>query len=118
MNVSITDEEDFDSQDDNTMESTSLESFSIEQCGAGIYSNKLVGDNIDKDVKPSRVRSDWQNKSLHYFQSYAICDQINTSHFLETHDAPTELFINDFLPTEADYDQLIIFCHISVTYLV
>ncbi len=40
---------------------------------------KLVGDNIDKEVKPRDMRSDHQTKSLHYFHSYAVLDRIDLS---------------------------------------
>ena len=38
---------------------------------------KIVGDNIDKYVKPRHMRLDRQAKSLHYFQSYAVKDRVN-----------------------------------------
>lgn len=40
---------------------------------------KLVGDNIDKAVKPSYMGSDRQKQSLHYFHSYAVKDRVNSS---------------------------------------
>ena len=40
---------------------------------------KLVGDNLDKTVKPRYMRSDRQTQSLHYFQSYAVKDRVNSS---------------------------------------
>ena len=40
---------------------------------------KLVGDNIDKNVKPRYMRSDNQTKSLHYFHVYAVADRVDTS---------------------------------------
>lgn len=33
---------------------------------------KLVGDNIDKSVKPREMRIDHQTHSLHYFHTYAV----------------------------------------------
>ena len=38
---------------------------------------KIVGDNIDKDVKPRNMRSDYQTRSLHYFHAYAVRDRLN-----------------------------------------
>lgn len=38
---------------------------------------KLVGDNIDKNVKPRYMRSDNQTKSLHYFHVYTVADRVN-----------------------------------------
>ena len=40
---------------------------------------KLVGDNIDKNVKPRYMRSDNQTKSLHYFHVYAVEDRVNSN---------------------------------------
>jgi L1 cell adhesion molecule like protein len=38
---------------------------------------KIIGDNIDKEVKPRDMRSDHQTRSLHYFHAYALRDQLN-----------------------------------------
>ena len=38
---------------------------------------KIVGDNIDKTVKPRHIRFDRQASSLHYFHSYAVKDRVN-----------------------------------------
>ena len=42
---------------------------------------KLVGDNIDKNVRPRDMQSDHQTRSLHYFHTYAVCDRVDISHF-------------------------------------
>ena len=39
----------------------------------------LVGDNIDKNVKPPHERVDSKTQSNHFFHSYAIQDRINLS---------------------------------------
>ena len=36
------------------------------------FSFKVVGDNIDKNVKPSRIRAEIKAQSLHYFHSYVV----------------------------------------------
>ena len=41
---------------------------------------KIVGDNIDKHVKPRDMRHDVQAQSLHYFNSYAVKDRLPTAH--------------------------------------
>lgn len=38
---------------------------------------KIVGDNIDKHVRCRQMRLDRQNKSLHYFHSFAVKDRVN-----------------------------------------
>ena len=40
---------------------------------------KIVGDNIDKNVRPSHQRLDRQTQSLHYFHSFAVRDRIDLS---------------------------------------
>ena len=44
-----------------------------------IFGFKLVGDNIDKNVKARYQRQDHQNKSLHYFNSFALQSRIDFS---------------------------------------
>ena len=38
---------------------------------------KIVGDNIDKTVRPRHLRFERQAKSLHYFHAYAVKDRVN-----------------------------------------
>ena len=64
---------------------------------------KIVGDNVDKTVKPRDMRSDRQARSLHYFHLYAVRDRIDASHLSEEPrlvepDAPVE----ELLPTVED----------------
>ena len=40
---------------------------------------KIVGDNVDKNVRPSLQRLTHQTKSLHHFHSYAVKDRVNLS---------------------------------------
>ena len=40
---------------------------------------KVVGDNLDKTVRPRRQRFDERTKSLHYFNSMAILDRVDMS---------------------------------------
>ena len=40
---------------------------------------KIIGDNIDKNVKPRYYRNDKQVYSLHYYHSYAVKDRIDFS---------------------------------------
>ena len=41
------------------------------------YGCKIVGDNLDQDVKPRFMRLDRPTRSLHYFNLYAVRDIIN-----------------------------------------
>ena len=38
---------------------------------------KICGDNLDKTMHRRHIRCDQQNKTLHYFHSYAVKDQVN-----------------------------------------
>ena len=40
---------------------------------------KIVGDNIDKYVKPREMRLDAQSKSMHYFNFYAVKSRVDVS---------------------------------------
>ena len=46
---------------------------------------KIVGDNVDKTIRPRDMCSDRQTKSVHYFQLYAVRDRVNLQ---ERSDAP------------------------------
>ena len=41
------------------------------------FGYKFVGDNIDKNVKPSLQRHELRDQSLHYFHGYAVWDRVN-----------------------------------------
>ena len=43
------------------------------------YGFKIVGDNVDKNIRPSFQRLDRQTRSLHYFHSYSVLDRIDHS---------------------------------------
>ena len=38
-----------------------------------------MGDNIDKEVRPRQMRSDYQTRSVHYLHTYAVRDRIDLS---------------------------------------
>ena len=40
---------------------------------------KIVGDNVDKNVRASFQRLDHQTKSLHYFHTFAVRDRVDFS---------------------------------------
>ena len=52
---------------------------SMQQNMSKIVTFKLVGDNIDKDIKPCQMRFDNQTRSLHYFHTYAVKDRVDLS---------------------------------------
>lgn len=69
---------------------------------------KIVGDNLDKTVRPRHQTLVSQTRSLHYFHSYAVRDRIDFSMFSEV--APqVDLKATDFesfLPTASDSAKL------------
>ncbi|XP_062512946.1 uncharacterized protein LOC134188769 isoform X2 [Corticium candelabrum] len=67
---------------------------------------KIVGDNIDKNVRPSNQRVDHQTRSYHYFHSFALLDRIDLS--ISSNRAPNtfNLTIDDFLINSHDIMQL------------
>jgi len=52
---------------------------------------KLVGDNVDKDVKPRHICINHQTKSLNYFNALAIQDRTPTFHLPEDHTSTPSL---------------------------
>eukprot|EP00731_Ephydatia_muelleri_P006704 Em0003g952a len=73
------------------------------------YGFRLVGDNVDKNVKPRDMRLNSQTTSLHYFHTYAVKDRICFSH-LSTD--PIEIVQDSinfemFYPTVGDNTELV-----------
>ena len=70
-----------------------------------VHTYKLVGDNIDKNVKPRDMRIDSQTQSLHYFHAYAVRDRINVSHMDDQLSLPSldNIDLAAVLPTEKDH---------------
>ena len=64
---------------------------------------KVVGDNLDKDIKPRYMRIGHQTKSKHYFNTFAVKDRINLSMYSSfpvcTEPTPDVL---EILPSAAD----------------
>ena len=63
---------------------------------------KIVGDNIDKNVKPRFMRSDHQGKSLHYFHCYVVQNRFDLSMPEDYPDIPAKPKPEDLLPSESD----------------
>ena len=60
----------------------------------------LVGDNIDKTIRPRHMTMDKQTQSIHYFQFYGVQDRISFRHL--PNEAPigsvSDLPMSTFLP--------------------
>ena len=70
---------------------------------------KLVGDNIDKNVKPRDIRFSNQTTSLHYFHVYAVKDRISFKHLNSSPPLITsdDIDFNVFFPAPADNEKLV-----------
>ena len=67
---------------------------------------KIMGDNIDKNLRQSYQRCDRQTVSLHYFHSCAVGDRIDFSHLSDI--APESVVIDPatILPNNNDLDAI------------
>ena len=65
---------------------------------------KVVGDNIDKHIKPHEMRMDAQATTLHYFNMYAVKDRINMSALSNVASLPdiSSVNLNSVLPCSAE----------------
>ena len=69
---------------------------------------KIVGDNIDKTVKPHHMQSDRQTQSLHYFHMYAVRDRVDLGDSSESLRAtPIDPPLEELLPSPDDNEQLL-----------
>jgi hypothetical protein len=87
-------------------EGINIASSTVDYQVAPLYSFKIHDDNIDKDVRPSHMRTNRKTNSLHFFNAYAVRDRIDTSALQENHNIPQSLNFDDFLPTSDDYHAL------------
>ena len=67
---------------------------------------KIVGDNIDKNIRPSYQRCDRQTASLHYFHVCAVGDRIDFSSLPDFRPNSVLIDPTDLLPKTADVDAL------------
>ena len=81
-----------------------------------IYSEgfKIVGDNIDKNIRPSMQRLTHQTRSLHHFHSYAMKDRVDWSKVSDIAHSP-ELDITSFLMNEKDWDKFKGDCEVLIS---
>ena len=87
------------------LSSVDLDSFlGPEFCEPPSYTFKIVGDNIDKTVRPRDMRSDYQARSLHYFHAYAVQDRLNMDTLDDTASAPdmSSISLELLLPSPQD----------------
>lgn len=80
-------------------------------CSRLLLGYKLVGDNIDKNVRPRHMRQDRQTLSMHYYHSYAVRDRVNVSGLSDARPSlkNTPLLsvpVTDVLPSDSDHKNL------------
>ena len=75
---------------------------------------KIVGDNIDKNIRPSMQRLTHQTRSLHHFHSYAMKDRVDWSKVSDIAHSP-ELDITSFLMNEKDWDKFKGDCEVLIS---
>lgn len=73
---------------------------------------QIIGDTLNKEVKPRYKRIDRWTASLHFFQHYALRDHINLSSLSDVPNpylsVPTSEFpIDTLLPRPADHQTLL-----------
>ena len=70
---------------------------------------KIVGDNIDKNVRRRHQRADRTTVSLHYFNAFAVGDRVDFSSFSEKKPdiSFNESLVESLLPSKADLHELL-----------
>ena len=76
-----------------------------------VSSFKLVGDNLDKTVRPRHETVDTHSSSLHYFHAFAVKDRCDTSKLADAASQPhidlDSFSLDIILPREEDYSALL-----------
>lgn len=72
---------------------------------------KIVGDNLDFNVKPRYRRIDTETQSLHFFHYYAVKDRINLAGVSDQNayaDVPSSsLPVDTLLPSSSDQQSIL-----------
>lgn len=64
---------------------------------------KVVGDNIDKNIRRSYQCIDRTTRSLHYFHMFAVKDRVDFSHLSNSRPTHVEVDIQVLLPSAKDF---------------
>lgn len=70
------------------------------------FGYKFVGDNIDKNVKPSLQCHELQGQSLHHFHGYAVWDRVDLSRLSNERPLPSTPDPCMFIPSPSDLSAL------------
>ena len=71
---------------------------------------KIIGDNIDKHVKPRDMRLDHQSQSVNYFHAYAVRDRINLTSFSSAYSDQAQFCnadVKGLLPSTDDWENVL-----------
>lgn len=68
---------------------------------------KFVGDNIDKNIKPSLQRHELHGQSLHFFHGYAVRDRLDLSRLSDKPPPSSPPDACKLIPSESDLSHLI-----------
>lgn len=70
-------------------------------------SYKIVGDNIDKNIRPRHQSLESQGRSLHYFHSYAVLDRFDCSAYSdEAPPEPVNVDVGRFFPDKSTVEMV------------
>jgi len=72
-----------------------------------VNSYVIVGDNIDKNVRPAFQRLDRSTQSLHYFHSYAVLNRIDISGLSDNRPSSIDISPDKILPNHVDIEKLL-----------
>ena len=71
------------------------------------FGYKFVGDNLDRNIKPSFQRQESHTgQSLHYFHGYAVQDRVDLSCYSNANPPCTTPDPSAILPSAADFSAL------------
>ena len=78
------------------------------QCSSQVawHGYKLVGDNIDKDIRASFQRLGHTTQSLHYFHAYAVLDRVDFTGLSDVRDSGVAVDPVTLLPSDSDLSSL------------
>ena len=105
-------DDDFESANDNflvylevdsTHEQEFEETDNIPPASAAVCTGyKIVGDNIDKNIRRTHQRIDRTTRSLHYFHMFAVKDRLDFSYLSDHRPTQVEIDIQVLLPGATD----------------
>ena len=67
----------------------------------------IVGDNIDKNVRPSYQHQGRTTQSLHYFHSYAVLNRLDTSGLSDSRSSHITISPEKIIPDFSEHQKLL-----------